>query len=584
MQKNISEENANNQKIIYSQNDESKATDGSSTEESTSLQEVSKQIEKLFKLNTELKGQILNLTKEINQTKTINSDLAKTNSDLAKSNSNLQNRMNIVEKKIKGLEALVIHNNINMDFISNRDSLKTLLLIVGVNLKVVSEPEIKSICQNFVSKVKFTKLILKILDNLSMKLNPKELPWRRGMEKEKNDQVLSEEEKKKIIHNIIFVECIHFIVCCIDNIVHPPDKIDNNENGNIYSKLMGKRSQDNLEKGLLQFFRNPNNIEDLLDFIGSEITPKKKETKKIEENSVISETINNIDDEIQPKIEETTNIININKKKEEPKPETETKNDSKEGKIELKNEINIPNDINEQNNILKKVEEEKNMESKEVKENKNNNNSNEENIQNYKYVKKNLDATKEENIEIKEVNLQKNGIKEEKELNKKDEEKIKSKEVNIQKTDLFNRDMNEKKEKKNSEIKQEETNTNENIKDNEKRNTNIKIPKNIDENLYNENIDIMQKANTIAFENYDLSKQYTYIQNKKFYEELNGKNEYIDKFYIQYLFDPNKNEFPGLNINYQEFKNKMDKEFEKFNNMKFDVKANELIKNLKWIS
>ena len=186
MQKNISEENANNQKIIYSQNDESKATDGSSTEESTSLQEVSKQIEKLFKLNTELKGQILNLTKEINQTKTINSDLAKTNSDLAKSNSNLQNRMNIVEKKIKGLEALVIHNNINMDFISNRDSLKTLLLIVGVNLKVVSEPEIKSICQNFVSKVKFTKLILKILDNLSMKLNPKELPWRRGMEKEKN--------------------------------------------------------------------------------------------------------------------------------------------------------------------------------------------------------------------------------------------------------------------------------------------------------------------------------------------------------------------------------------------------------------
>ena len=237
MQKNISEENANNQKIIYSQNDESKATDGSSTEESTSLQEVSKQIEKLFKLNTELKGQIL---------------------DLTKTNSNLQNRMNIVEKKIKGLEALVIHNNINMDFISNRDSLKTLLLIVGVNLKVVSEPEIKSICQNFVSKVKFTKLILKILDNLSMKLNPKELPWRRGMEKEKNDQVLSEEEKKKIIHNIIFFECIHFIVCCIDNIVHPPDKIDNNENGNIYSKLMGKRSQDNLEKGLLQFFRNPN--------------------------------------------------------------------------------------------------------------------------------------------------------------------------------------------------------------------------------------------------------------------------------------------------------------------------------------
>ena len=139
MQKNISEENANNQKIIYSQNDESKATEGSSTEESTSLQEVSKQIEKLFKLNTELKGQIL---------------------DLTKTNSNLQNRMNIVEKKIKGLEALVIHNNINMDFISNRDSLKTLLLIVGVNLKVVSEPEIKSICQNFVSKVKFTKLTI----------------------------------------------------------------------------------------------------------------------------------------------------------------------------------------------------------------------------------------------------------------------------------------------------------------------------------------------------------------------------------------------------------------------------------------
>ena len=85
MQKNISEENANNQKIIYSQNDESKATDGSSTEESTSLQEVSKQIEKLFKLNTELKGQIL---------------------DLTKTNSNLQNRMNIVEKKNKRTRSL----------------------------------------------------------------------------------------------------------------------------------------------------------------------------------------------------------------------------------------------------------------------------------------------------------------------------------------------------------------------------------------------------------------------------------------------------------------------------------------------
>ena len=52
-----------------------------------------------------------------------------------------------------------------------------------------------------------------------------------GNKKEKNEKekTKTEEDKNyndlKNIKKIIFVECIHFIVCCIDNIVHQLKKL-----------------------------------------------------------------------------------------------------------------------------------------------------------------------------------------------------------------------------------------------------------------------------------------------------------------------------------------------------------------------
>ena len=80
---------------------------------------------------------------------------------------------------------------------------------------------------------------------------------RKGFE-EKN-KPLDEEDKNKIKKQLIFVECIHFIVCTIDNIVHTPEEKENNE----FSRITGNRSKEILERCLIQFFENPKTIDDL---------------------------------------------------------------------------------------------------------------------------------------------------------------------------------------------------------------------------------------------------------------------------------------------------------------------------------
>ena len=50
-------------------------------------------------------------------------------------------------KRVDALESLIIRNNINVDLLANRDSLKTILLMFSVNLNVTKIEEIKKMLE-----------------------------------------------------------------------------------------------------------------------------------------------------------------------------------------------------------------------------------------------------------------------------------------------------------------------------------------------------------------------------------------------------------------------------------------------------
>ena len=87
-----------------------------------------------------------------------------------------------------------------------------------------------------------------------------------------------------------------------------------------------------------------------------------------------------------------------------------------------------------------------------------------------------------------------------------------------------------------------------------------------------------------TFENYYIPKNEAYKRNKEYYRKLKGKNDYKGEFFIQYLFNPNFENFSDVKmaINYQEFKDYSDKVIEEFNNLKTGVDPLDLIKQLKW--
>lgn len=64
----------------------------------------------------------------------------------------------------------------------------------------------------------------------------------------------SPEETNKIENNIIFTEYVYLIVCCIDNIVHPPSHVEDNQKEEAI--LIGERSITTLLIGLEHFFNN----------------------------------------------------------------------------------------------------------------------------------------------------------------------------------------------------------------------------------------------------------------------------------------------------------------------------------------
>ena len=238
-------------------------------------------------------------------------------------------------------------------------------------------------------KTKFTALVLKVLKKLDNIINPKKT-WRGEIPEKPSKEI--EEKNKKLI---VFVECIHFIVSCLDNIIHPPEETNEEENANIdiYSKLIGKRNQETLELGLIQFFYNPKTLQDF-----NEITQ------------------------------------------------------------------NIKKDI----------------------------------IQ--------------------------------------DKEKTESKEH-----------------------------------DNKKQEDEIVEARNAKENEI-----------FISFENYDIPKKLSYSQNQKYYNQLNHKNDYNDIFFIQYLFEPNEEVFPGMKINFKEFNQYISEVLQTFKKNNKGIDPMKLMEKLKW--
>ena len=82
----------------------------------------------------------------------------------------------------------------------------------------------------------------------------------------------------------IFIECIHFIVFCIDNI-HPQKR-----KKRFYSRLIGKRSWENVNKISVHYFKNPKTEEELTEIIGGEKDKDKEKMnrrkKLIKENEI----------------------------------------------------------------------------------------------------------------------------------------------------------------------------------------------------------------------------------------------------------------------------------------------------------
>ena len=204
--------------------------------------------------NLDLKEQMNSLFNRINQLTQDISELKSQNKNIQDSNKMLNNenilvkkRLRTTEKRLDALESLLIGNNINMDLLANRDSLKTILLIFSVSLNVAKIEEIKKMLKDYCCTKKFSKLVADVLGHLDKKLNPV-IFIRSGVSS--NTETLSQEEKEKIKS--------------IDNIVYPEEE---EEKTDIYSKLIGRRSKEKLQESLIHFFENPKTMEELSSLI-----------------------------------------------------------------------------------------------------------------------------------------------------------------------------------------------------------------------------------------------------------------------------------------------------------------------------
>ena len=238
-----------------------------------SNEELIQKVETVENTNTNLKSSNEELIQKVKTIETNNTDLKTSNKKLTKqveiietSNTEMKKKLermendnNEIKRKITELEVLIVRNNINIDLLANRDSLKSLLLILSINLGYSTNNDIIKDSKILKYKEKFSNLVFNVLSKLSSNL---QTPFSRaGI-----TPILSDIDTYK--KYIIFVECIDFIVLSIDNIVHPPnDQTDED----VFSKLVGKRNIATLDEGLIHFFKNPKSIKELI-----EITKKEK--------------------------------------------------------------------------------------------------------------------------------------------------------------------------------------------------------------------------------------------------------------------------------------------------------------------
>ena len=126
------------------------------------LSEMNEKINSFMKLVNTLTNDISQLKTENSQIKAANdtltndvSQLKTENSQFKAANDQMAIKMKKIETRLDALESLVIRNNLNIDLLANRDSLKTILLLFSVNLGVTSIDKIKSISETSEYKEKF---------------------------------------------------------------------------------------------------------------------------------------------------------------------------------------------------------------------------------------------------------------------------------------------------------------------------------------------------------------------------------------------------------------------------------------------
>ena len=170
--------------------------------------------------------------------------------------ASLEAQIKKISERMKKLELLVKRNNINMDLLSNRDYIKTIVLLFGAKLddKIKKYIEKDSI-GNYYCKIKYTSLVTEVLKKINQSLDKFGFK-RQGITPSKEES----EGKESVIKKIIFIECCHFIVCVIDNMIHPLQGIDNQE---TFSKIYGQRSISTLRDSIKLFFKDPTSVDEL---------------------------------------------------------------------------------------------------------------------------------------------------------------------------------------------------------------------------------------------------------------------------------------------------------------------------------
>ena len=226
----------------------------------TNNEKLTKKVEMLETTNACLKTNNEELTKKMEMLETTSACLKASNEELISTMEKMKSDNYEIKRKITELEVLIVRNNINIDLLANRDTLKSLLLILSINLGYSTINDIVKESNILKYREKFSNLVLKVLSKLSSHI---QVPFTRaGI-----TPILSDIETFK--KYIIFVECIEFIVLSIDNIIHPPHDDDQSDE-DVFSKLIGKRNIASLDEGLIHFFKNPKNMEELVQITKNE--------------------------------------------------------------------------------------------------------------------------------------------------------------------------------------------------------------------------------------------------------------------------------------------------------------------------